>query len=291
MRHLSDLQPIPRVNRGQFHPSHWPGCPRIVLGNVSDWKALQLWDAEYLKEVVGDRPVEVRERVGPPRNIYRNLAEGGQIPFSEYIDWVVQTADALQEIAPKTSDVRDIARAVSACDFERSYYLDIKLDRLSSVLMRDVSVPDWYPKPPRNMRFWCGVMGTSSGLHADAYPNCNVQIFGHKSFIVYPPPQSRNLHRIPWSTHSEFDPTQPDFDRFPLAKNAEGWECTLKPGESLYIPVGWFHQVTVTSAWAVNVNFFWPRPFSHSLATPALWGFLLMRGWRTLRDALQRRGN
>ena len=42
---------------------------------------------------------------------------------------------------------------------------------------------------------------------------------------------------------SKFDPEAPDFEQFPLARNASMIECTVHPGELLYVPAGWYHQV------------------------------------------------
>jgi hypothetical protein len=255
----------------------------VVLANVPGWKAIDRWTEAYLKSVAGDRDVVVRETDGPPRNIFQNLAQGGRVSFGEYLDWVVQTAHDLEHIVPGTTDVQDIVRAVGNSGLDVSYYLDAKLGQLSEALATDAPAPDWYPRPPVDSNLWCGVLGTSSGLHCDVTPNCNVQVIGRKHFMLFPPSQSRRLYRVPSVTHCRFDPNAPDFDRYPLARDATGWECTLEPGESLYIPVGWYHQVSVVSGWALNVNFFWPRPFPQGVMTPPLWRFLLRRGWARAR--------
>jgi len=59
-----------------------------------------------------------------------------------------------------------------------------------------------------------------------------------------------------------FDPNKPDFEKYPRALGARGWECILERGETLYIPPGWYHQVTVLSPGAVNVNFWFGRMFA-----------------------------
>src|SRR5207244_2177380 len=114
-----------------------------------------------------------------------------RISFSDYIDWVLATADDLLPVSSRYSDVSEIASEVAQCGFERSYYLDIKLEELSKVLLADIVVPAWYCTAPVDINFWCGVLGTSSGLHCDVTPNCNVQIVGSKHFILFPPSQSR----------------------------------------------------------------------------------------------------
>ncbi|MET8160800.1 cupin-like domain-containing protein [Sphaerisporangium sp. NPDC005289] len=280
------LRPIPRVSRGDFRRAPLAGRPLVVLDNTPGWPAFTRWHEGYLRSVAGHREVAVRETNGPPRNIFQNLAEGGRVPFGDYLDWVVETARELEGIAGH-SGVRDITRAVAGSGFDVSYYLDAKLGQLSRTLLADAPAPGWYRSPPVDTNLWLGVLGTSSGLHCDVTPNCNVQVIGRKHFILFPPSQSRRVYRIPRLTHCRFDPNDPDFGRFPLARQASGWQCTLSPGESLHIPVGWYHQVTVVSAWALNVNFFWRRPFPQGIATPPLWRFLLRRGWARAR---RRRG-
>jgi hypothetical protein len=61
----------------------------------------------------------------------------------------------------------------------------------------------------------------------------------------------------------------------------------LRPGEAIYIPAGWYHQVTVISGWAVNVNTFWNRPLGQGLTTPALWPHLLRRATASLTQRIR----
>jgi hypothetical protein len=120
-------------------------------------------------------------------------------------------------------------------------------------------------------------------------PNCNVQVRGRKHFVLFAPAQTRFLYRYPQpDAHCAFDPTKPDFERFPRAHDAEGFECTLEEGEALYLPMGWYHQVTVVSPWALNVNFWWPRPFPQGLVTPSAWPQLVWRARRSVSAALAR---
>ncbi len=281
-----ELLSVPRIHRDDFQVSRWGGQPCVVLDNVRDWAALNRWQPGYLRSVIGDRDVVVRETNGPPRNIFQNLAEGGGIPFGQYFDWVLDTAQDLDGIARTYREVGDITREVCARGFAVSYYLDANLKRLSPTLLGDAPEPAWFQAAPSAVNLWCGVLGTSSGLHCDVSPNCNVQVVGTKHFILFSPGQTRKLYRAGRGTHCGFDPNLPDYERFPLARGARGWQCTLQPGESLYIPVGWYHQVTVTSGWALNVNFFWRRPFPQGLAVPALWRFLLRRHWATVQRAV-----
>jgi len=269
------------------------GEPRVVLENAQQWRALRAWSPEYLKSMAGAKHVAVRETVGPPRNVYQNLAEGGRISFAQYLDWVLEMASGedFRNVATRHCNVADITRAICNLPFANAYYLDTRLAALSTELLKDVDIPRWYTSDPVDVLLWCGVLGTSSGLHFDITPNCNVQVAGHKHFILFPPSACRLLYQNGGGAHCPFRPNTPDFDRFPLAKKALGWRCTLYMGDSLYIPAGWFHQVTVTSPWALNVNFFWPRPFPQGLITPSLWRVLIRRKWARLRAGLRVSGS
>ncbi|WP_426191486.1 cupin-like domain-containing protein [Massilia sp. DWR3-1-1] len=274
------LAPVPRVLVRHFTPPVLGGAPRIVVGQVARWKALRTWTPAYLKSIAGNTRVMVRETQGAPCNFYQTMGEGGRTTLASYLDWVLETANgrAVQAIAARGGGPADVVRAIRASGIAWSYYLDVKLACLPAHLVADIAAPHWYGRDPIDRIFWCGVLGTSSGLHFDLQPNCNVQLAGNKHFALFPPAMGRALYRIGGTTHCHFDPNLPDFERYPLARHVRGMQCVLQPGESLYIPAGWFHQVTIVSPWATNVNFFWPRPLPQALFTPLLWGQLLLRG-------------
>ncbi|WP_405914900.1 cupin-like domain-containing protein [Streptomyces sp. NBC_00728] len=273
-----DIRPVVRVPSAEFSPHAFIGDrPAVVTDCTADWPAVRHWDSRYLRRVAGPREIAVRETDGPPRNIFQRLGPGGRIRFEQYLDWVLEAAEDLKPVLRPGIDSGAVTQAVCDHRFEQSYYLDAKLAALSPELLRDAPVPDWFRSPLVDTNFWCGILGTSSGLHCDVTPNCNVQVIGQKSFLLFPPSQARLLYKLPKATHCRFDPNLPDYDTFPRARRAVGFRCTLRPGECLYIPVGWYHQVTVMSPWAVNVNFFWRRLLSQSVAHTELWPLLLRR--------------
>jgi hypothetical protein len=281
---------IPRVPRSEFRAPRWGGEPRVVLDNVPDWPTHDRWQPEYLKSVGAEHTITVRKTNGSPQNFLQNLAGGGKISLAEYIDWVIDTAHLLEHVAETRTELPDIARAVCDMGFEASYYLSASLSSVPTALTDGVAPPRWYQKEPTQGIMWCGVLGTSSGLHFDGAPNCNVQLVGRKHFILFPPSQSRLLYQRPGTAQCRFDPAVPDFDRFPEARNSTAWHCTLAPGESLFIPVGWYHQVTVVSPWALNINFFWERsPLEYFGAANVRQLFVFERGRAILRRGLDPR--
>jgi len=266
-----DIKAVIKTTGQEFSATKWRGEPRVIVDNAPQWRAGGLWSAPYLEEKAGYRKVLVRANQGKPVNAHSNSESGSQILLSRYLEWVLDASIDLQDICRGCTDATGIAKAVAKSGMGASYYLDTSLPELSSKLAAEAPAPDWSVEKPLGTRLWCGVLGTSCGTHADDLPNCNVQVMGSKHFVLFPPSQGRLLYRMRGSTHCRFDPVLPDFERFPLARQASGLECTLRPGQSLYIPAGWYYQMTVVSGWAVNVNFLWPRLFFHTLATPSMW--------------------
>lgn len=99
------------------------------------------------------------------------------------------------------------------------------------------------PGPPR---FWLGPAGTVTPLHADYDDNIFVQIWGSKRIFLAPPHHDEFLYTREANAllfGSPFDPEAPDFEKFPLARQAAMTECIVHPGDMLYVPAGWYHQV------------------------------------------------
>ncbi|UVF79229.1 cupin-like domain-containing protein [Gordonia mangrovi] len=280
---------VPRHHAADLRVRAWHSEPRVIVDAGARWPALRRWTPDYLTRVAGDRDVRVREATGPPTNLFQRPCDSGWIAFADYLNWVL---DIDTEVAGRyLGDHTDLAHAIRLIgdlELTTSYYLNGQLAAVSPQLADDVRIPDWLATPIRSVNLWCGVIGTSCGLHCDLVPNCNAQVVGHKHFSLYPPDQTRLLYRIGGRTHCRFDPSAPDFAAFPRARRATRWECTLAPGEALYIPPGWYHQVTVVSGWSVNVNVFWERSWPHGLLAPALWPHLLRLATAQARQRLSR---
>lgn len=80
-------------------------------------------------------------------------------------------------------------------------------------------------------------------------------LHGKKRVVLFENGQSKNLYPHPFNTRSYVDIDNPDFHRFPLLKNAKGYEAMIYPGETLFIPSGyWHHMVYEEGGYAVTVR-------------------------------------
>jgi hypothetical protein len=73
----------------------------------------------------------------------------------------------------------------------------------------------------------------------------HIHLEGEKDCLIFPPSESRFLYKVPNSlkTHDGIDFLKPDFKKFPALRLAKGFTTTLSPGETLYMPEGYWHHM------------------------------------------------
>lgn len=114
------------------------------------------------------------------------------------------------------------------------------------------------------VNFWIG-NHTLVAPHQD-FPNnfaCNVA--GKRTFTLFPPEQLDNLYIGPLDFNpagpaiSLVDTRQPDFKRYPKYQQAiaASLQVTLEPGDLLFIPSMWWHQVETHDHLNLLINYWW----------------------------------
>lgn len=166
--------------------------------------------------------------------------------------------------------------------------------------------PDTHAMPclpfPAQPRLWVGNRVTTPA-HFDASHNLAVAACGRRRFTLFPVEQVANLYIGPL----DFAPTgaaitmarpdAPDFDRFPRLREAldHALVAELEPGDALYLPPLWWHQVESLEPLNALVNYWWSPPLAdgrppasgleallHARLAFAGLGREERRGWRAL---------
>ncbi|MES2987219.1 MAG: cupin-like domain-containing protein [Pseudomonadota bacterium] len=113
-------------------------------------------------------------------------------------------------------------------------------------------------------RIWVGNASTVS-THFDASDNVAVVAAGKRRFTLFPPDQVQNLYVGPLDYNMAGQPASmvelndPDFDRYPRFREAleHAFVADLQPGDGIYIPALWWHQVDALSPFNVLMNYWW----------------------------------
>ncbi|MFG6107720.1 cupin-like domain-containing protein [Leptothoe sp. EHU-05/26/07-4] len=213
---LSAVQRLECVNQEEFQEDYANrGKPVILRGLVSQ-NQVQHWSWENLKRHHGDLMLLVRK--GSDYDRMKRF----RISLTDYID--------------------------SMLSGEQAFYLGNNL--LPKIMYDMVNIPEVLTRcnqfSHERAQLWIGGQSTGAHLHRDLFDNIVFLYQGSKTFYLAAPDESQWLYI--WEVHStlnssKFNFLAPDYRRFPLARNAHFISVTMQPGDILYIPCGWFHQV------------------------------------------------
>ena len=218
-RGLPAITEVPRLamlGAAAFRARAALGLPFLMRGLVQRWP-LSALGPEVLREQFSHVPV--RARVG------------------DYINTAFAADRAMQDMS-----MGQYLDLVAEGEYTLPPYLgNLELRELN----RLCHWPTYFDKmgPPR---FWVGPAGTVTHLHCDYDDNIFAQVWGRKRIFLSPPHHDEFLYPSEANAilfGSPFDPEAPDFQRFPLASQAAMIECLVEPGDMLYVPAGWYHQV------------------------------------------------
>ncbi len=148
---------------------------------------------------------------------------------------------------------------------EGSYYLQqLSIDKSLPRIKNDLPELPWlgFRRYVYIRNLWIGAAGCITPLHFDHVHNFLLQVSGKKTFVLYPPQDSRYLYVNPKVRHTSMvDLEQPDLDRHPLLLRTSPMEITLEAGDLLYMPPRWWHHVRSLET-NISVNIWWNPRFS-----------------------------
>jgi hypothetical protein len=153
---------------------------------------------------------------------------------------------------------------------ERLYLSQFPLDTTSLVLGSDLATPPYIPDGSSlvSKNLWFGPAGTISPLHFDRSHNLLHQHWGRKHVIMVAPAHSHLMRPGPKNSESphvsslDLVTSSSSIDLSRL--NAPCLETILEPGDILFLPAFWWHNVMSIDV-AISVNYWWRPPISACL--------------------------
>lgn len=208
-----------------FEQYYFQNRPVIITGAFDSWPARSLWSFDYFRARCGDCEVEVQFGRDSDPNYEINQPNLKRLmPFREYVDLVEHSGvtNDFYMTANNTSQNRASLAALWADAPTISEYLNAD--------------------SPDTGFFWFGPAGTRTPFHHDLTNNFMAQVIGRKRIKLIPMSDTPRVYNF-LHCYSQVDGHAVDLTRFPAMQLANLIECTLEPGELLFLPIGWWHYV------------------------------------------------
>ncbi len=219
-----NLAPIERISgltRREFEEDYLKKSKPVIFTDLADsWEATEKWTFDWLRSNYGHLEVPLYDNdFRKPGKHY--LTPKITKPFGEYLDIIEEGPTEL-----------------------RMFLYNIF--KHAPELGRDFTMPTvtdgWLEKFP--MMFFGG-QGARVDLHYDL--DCAAifitQFQRKKKIILFSPEQAPCLYQHPFTVQSEVRMDKPDFTKHPALEKANGFECIVEHGETLFMPSLWWHYM------------------------------------------------
>ncbi|KAH8280110.1 hypothetical protein KR018_007980 [Drosophila ironensis] len=128
-----------------------------------------------------------------------------------------------------------------------------------------------FPDHDNDYTLWLGSEQSNTPCHYDTFGvNIVVQVYGSKSWLLFPPETPLESTRIPYEESSvysmeNFYAPATDLSSHYRALGKFAYHCILQPGDVLIVPRHWWHYVEARSM-ALSVNYWVPLNMDKDLA-------------------------
>lgn len=246
---FGDIERRQKLSRAEFLEDYYTkNKPVIITKMMANWQALALWSADYLKSNYGQAEVEIQ--------VNRNSDLEYEINSNQHKK-IVQLRDYVDLIL-RSSETNDYYMVANNCNLQR--------EELNGLLKDIKPLPEFLDKSNTRGRvfFWFGPAGTITPLHHDPVNLIMAHVSGRKRWRLISPNQTPLVYNHV-GVFSQVDLEKPDYDKYPLFKDVKVLEVVLEPGEMIFVPVGWWHQVKALDiSIAVSfTNFVFPNQFNY----------------------------
>lgn len=211
--------------------------PLIISGLAKDWPGFKKWNWDYFIDLMGN--IEV--------GVYDNVKSDSYTP--------INTADGYMKFG-------DYLKKVKEGPLELGIFL-FNIFQHAPELVKDFSFPDYLMKGfvKNYPMLFVGGQGSITHMHFDIDMShiFHTQFIGKKRVLLFPFEEQYKLYRKPWEVlsmanyanyHESFD-----YNNFPAARLAKGYEVILAHGDTLFMPAGfWHHMEYIESGFAMSLR-------------------------------------
>lgn len=231
--------------------------PMVFKGLAANWPAVQRWRFSELAQQVPDRAVKLvagNRELEPTTFVESRLTD-----YFRYLDAEVDTTQ--QPLYLKEFDLLDA------------------LPTLRDDLRHSEIFP---PGVTKSLQSWIGPAGARTGLHRDYLDNLAVQVVGRKRFYLAHPHTVERLGALSDKYDSWAQLARCGAEALARSDRSPGHDYAvvdLEPGDVLFVPALWWHEVHNLTPSILFGGFYGPR-----MSVAARWL------WVSLRNVLHRLG-
>ncbi|NGM62453.1 cupin-like domain-containing protein [Sphingobacterium sp. SGG-5] len=210
------------------------GQPVVIQDFISpDSPCWTKWSYDYFKEIAGNEQIDVYGREEESQN-HAASPPVGRMSFGQYLDKISSEPTELRLFLFNLMKIRP----------------ELKKD----VIYNDVTggkVLQFLPY------MFFGGQGSATRNHFDIDMSHVFisQFQGKKRIWVFPNEQSDLMYKLPYNFHSIANLKTSSLEEYPALKYLDGYEAVIGPGETLYMPAGWWHYIQYeTEGYSISVR-------------------------------------
>ena len=215
------------LSREEFLERYVRACRPVVLTDVThDWPAMHRWSPADLRRRFGEQTVEIQDgRDADPRYEENKLAHRRNVPLAPFVDRVLAGGPTNDYYMTANNEV-------------------LRTPQFAPLLDDIGSLPPACDRTQLAQRssFWFGPAGTRTPLHHDTLMLFHTQVVGRKRWRLVSPLETPKLYNYN-GVFSPIDVDQPDLNRYPLFDQVTVLDVVVEPGETMFLPLAWWHQV------------------------------------------------
>lgn len=215
------------------------------------------WTLDYLTEVFKDETIVIHESDEAELDFIGKNFKYRTVKFAEFAKMLTDTnRKGSVYLRSINKDPRSKCPASIAIDFP--------------AIKDDLKPPSFVPYGDENELYHSSVLRIASNnvqiwTHFDLYDNVLCQVIGHKRVTLFPPGDIRFLYIVgDKSPVNEFDDWKKCINKYPMVAMASPYACVLDPGDVLFIPSLWWHNVRTFAkksssdfGYSIGFNIFW----------------------------------
>ena len=238
---LENVDTVENISPEDFKDKYYtPFKPLVITDLAKEWPAYTKWTWDYFKEIVGDQKVALYNNVKSDAYTPINTADDYKT-FGEYIDMIQQGPAGW--------------RIFLFNIFEHA-----------PQLINDFTWPEHLMKGfvKKYPMLFTGGQTSITHMHFDIDLShiLHTQFAGRKRVLLFKYEEQHKLYRKPFEVLSLADFSNynqnsgnPDYEKFPALKYAQGYEVILNHGDTLFMPAGyWHHMEYLDSGFAMSLR-------------------------------------